>query len=165
MGNPGEQAFVYTIRDRQTGRDEHYVSLVPHDVVFRHGLPAEAILGKLVDGPDFFDVEHFAPNVRFLEFLHDFIARHATNCPGVVAEAKRLRDGNVYIIDARTPTPEGEVPSQDIIGAVEIHAGAVTGYQGNPHYQLFTVNGLMMLESWLRSRLLEEIEKMADEST
>jgi hypothetical protein len=122
--------------------------------------PPQAILGKLVDGPDFFDAGHFAPNPRFIDFLHDVINRHATNCPTLLAEARRQQEGNLFIIDGRTPTPAGNLPPQDIIGAVEIHAGAVTGYQRNPNYRLFTTSGLMILDSWFQSRLLEEIEKI-----
>jgi len=122
-------------------------------------------MGKLVDGPDLFDAEHFAPNVRFIEFLQDVIARHAANCPGLVAEAKRQQEGYVYIFDARTPTPGEAVPPEDIIGAVGVQGGAVTGYQGNPNYQIFTASGLMKLDSWFQSRLLEEITRIVDDST
>lgn len=105
-----DQPGVYTIRNRDTGQYEYYVSFVPHDFVFQRGLPSEAIMGRLIDGPDLFEPEHFRTNARFLEFLHDVIARHAANCPGLIAEAQRQKEGLVYIIDARTQTPKEEVP-------------------------------------------------------
>jgi hypothetical protein len=95
--------------------------------------------------------------VRFLEFLHDVIARHAANCPGLIAGAQYQKEGFVHIIDARTETPKGEVPPEDIIGAVEIQNGSVSAYQGNPNYQVFTASGLLKLDPWFRSKLLEEI--------
>ena len=157
MGSAIDQPGVYTIRNRDTGQYEYYVSFVPHDFTFQRGLPSEAIMGRLIDGPDLFEPEHFRPNVRFLEFLHDVIARHAANCPGLIAEAQRQKEGLVYIIDARTPSPMGEVPPEDIIGAVEVQNGSVSDYQGNPNYQVFTASGLLKLDSWFRSRMLEEI--------
>ncbi|MCP4347466.1 MAG: hypothetical protein GY795_18325 [Desulfobacterales bacterium] len=165
MYNSSDQPFVYTINNSETGEDEYYVSFVPHDLVFQRGLPVEAIIGKLIDGPELFQPEHFRPNVRFLEFLHNVIAKHSLSCPGLIAEAKRRKEGFVYIIDARTPTPNEEVPPEDIIGAVEVRNGTVLGYQGNPNYQVFTASGMMMIDSWWRSKLLDEIKRIMEKAT
>ena len=160
-----DQPGVYTIRNRDTGQYEYYVSFVPHDFVFQRGLPSEAIMGRLIDGPDLFEPEHFRTNARFLEFLHDVIARHAANCPGLIAEAQRQKEGLVYIIDARTQTPKEEVPPEDIVGAVEVQNGSVSAYQGNPNYQVFTASGLLILDPWFRSRLLDEIAGIMEKPT
>ncbi len=157
MESASDQPSVYTVRNRDTGQYEYYVSFVPHDFAFQRGLPLEAIMGKLIDGPDLFEPEHFRPNPRFLEFLHDVIARHAASCPALIVEAQRQKEGFVYIIDSRTQTPKGDVPPEDIIGAVEVENGIVSAYRGNPNYQVFTASGLLMLDSWFRSRLLDEI--------
>ena len=156
---------VYTIRNRESGEFEYYISFLPHDFAFEKGLPSEAVLGKLSGGPDRIDPEHFRPNAKFLDFLHSVIARHASGCPGLIAEAQRQKEGAVFIIDARTQTPNGDVPPEDIIGAVEVHNGSVSSYQGNPNYLLFTSSGWLMLDPWFRGKLLDEIADIIEEST
>jgi hypothetical protein len=65
-------------------------------------------------GPGRMRPEEFAPNPAFAHFLHAVLARHAPNCPGVQREAQRQRHGYVYILDARTPDPQGDVPAADV---------------------------------------------------
>src|SRR5262249_46486291 len=103
-----------------------YVTLLPPEVAFTQGLAPEAIVGGLRRplGPgEPITPEVFARNRVFVDFLHAVIARHGPDQPGCRAEAKRLGEGWVYVIDQRTPTPEGPVPPEDIIGAFEVHGG------------------------------------------
>ncbi|MGD2068812.1 MAG: hypothetical protein PVI57_09100 [Gemmatimonadota bacterium] len=160
MTDPSGQTFVYTVADARTGGHEHYVSPVPPELASRHGLPPEAILGKLTDGPDSFDVRHFRPNPRFVPFLHWVLARHAAECPGLRAAVEDRRDGQLGIVDRRTTATDGAVPPQDVIGTVEVRAGEMIRYRGNPDYRSFTRDGVMSLDPWFRSRLLEEIEAL-----
>lgn len=160
MTGSAGQAFVYTVASARTGDHEHYVSPVPPELASRHGLPPEAILGKLTDGPDSFDVRHFTPNPRFVPFLHWVLAKHAARCPGLRAAVDRRPDGQVRIVDRRADAPDGAVPPQDLIGTIEVRAGEMIRYHGNPDYRSFTRDGVMRLDPWLRSRLLEEIEAL-----
>jgi hypothetical protein len=146
-----------------------YLAALSHDVVFRHGLPLQAIVGEALasagevmsHGVGGVDYDHFKPNPEFTRFLHRVLAKHARQCPGVVLEARRQRTGHLYILDKRTPTPLGTVPPADIIGAVEVQNGAAIGYQGSPQYEPFGRNGLMQLDSWLEARFTEELLALA----
>ena len=121
-------------------------------------------MGKLTDGPGKLDAEHFLPNDGFIRFIHDVIARHVRNCPGLIAEAQGQGNGSVYMIDPRTPTPHGEVPPEDILGAVEVQDGNMVAYHANPNFQIFTANGLMFLSSWWQERLVEETGRILEEN-
>jgi hypothetical protein len=159
---PGETggAFIYDVRDPKSGVAKYYVSPIHHDAAREFGLPIEGIMGELVAGPECFDPEHFLQNDRFVAFLHSVMARHAADCPGLQAEARRQREGFVYIFDGRTPTPGGEVPPEDIIGAVGIRGGKVLQYQPNPNYKILTAHGLIRLDPWFQAQLLEELKVM-----
>ena len=119
---------VYVCRVETPDGSKDYVTLIPPEAAFSQGLAPEAILGVLLrplgqDEP--ITPEVFARNRVFAEFLHAVIARHGPEQPGCQAEAKRLGEGWIYIIDQRTPTPEGPVPPEDIIGAFEVKGGEV----------------------------------------
>src|SRR5262249_21366909 len=45
---------------------------------------------------------------------------HRTIVNGFAEEALRQQDGWIYILDGRTPTPQGAVPPEDISGAFEV---------------------------------------------
>jgi len=74
-----------------------------------------------------------------------------------MAEAHRLHNGFVSILDLRTPTPNDAVPPEDIIGAVEVHEGQLGHFHGSPNYRIFAQNGLMTLDPWLHAKLMEEL--------
>jgi len=149
--------FIYEVRDHQDGQFHYYVSPLSHEHRGTSGLPPEAIMGELTGGPERIAPEYFKHNVVFVEFLWWVIAKHAANCPDLVAAAKRQQDGHVYILDGRTPTPEGDVPLEDIIGAVKIENGRLLSFQGMPDHRLLTKDGLMQLDSWMHERLVEEL--------
>jgi hypothetical protein len=119
---------------------------------------AEAIMSK---SPGRMRPEEFVPNPAFAHFLHAVLARRAPNCPGVRREAQRQRHGYVYILDARTPDPQGDVPGADVIGAVELQDGRPGKYIGSPNYEPYGHHGLMQLESWLEARFMEELLALA----
>src|SRR5262245_37518861 len=105
----------------------HYVSLLPPEVFFKQGLVAEAILGTLLgfraDQP--VNPENFARNSVFVDFLQSVIARHAPQLPRFLAEAQRIENGWVYVIDQRTLNPDGAIPPEDIFGGFAVEAGKV----------------------------------------
>lgn len=143
------------------GQHRHLVSLLPEDIVFKSGLPPEAIMGTLTDGPHTVTPEAFQQNERFIQFLAFVIAKHAADCPGLIAEAQQQPNGYVYILDKRTPTPQGAVPPEDIIGGVEIENGQMLRFHGLPTYRILTSNGFMQLDSWFKARLIEELVAVA----
>jgi len=147
MDDRRSQVFIYEVVDPETNRPRFFVSPAPHDLVFSSELPAAAIIGELLGGPELLDPEQFVENGAFIQLLHGVIARDAGTCPDLLAEAEKQRDGHVFIIDARTPTPSGDAPGEDIIGAAEIRDGSVVGYQGNPNYAVLSNRGFMRLDS------------------
>ena len=154
------EVYLYEIENPTDRSTRYYLSLLPHEVGFQIGLPTEAVIGELVDGPDHFEHEHFVQNDVFVTFLHHVIAKHVYACPGLVAEGQRQRNGYVYLIDSRTPTPDGAVPPEDIIGVVEVEDGQLHSYRGSPKYQLFAQSGLISLDPWLEERLIDDLQAL-----
>ena len=141
---------------------KHYVMLLPIDTAFKEGLVPEAIVGALSDQWEPatpITPAVFARNSVFVKFLHAVIARHGPNDPRFLAEAKRLGAGWVYIIDQRTPTPNDEVPPEDIIGAFEVRAGTAVpeSYRPNSKHRILSENGFFRLGAALQKCLLAEI--------
>ncbi len=144
-----------------------YVTCLPQEQVFAHGLPPEAILGVLLrplgEG-EAITPDVFARNRAFVDFLHAVVARRAPGLPGLRAEARRQGDGWVYIIDQRTRTPQGPVPPEDIVGVFAVKGGEVVpgSYQRNPNHRLLSADGFFRLGAELQACLLEELANRAE---
>jgi hypothetical protein len=156
--------YVYRVQLPDGPRD--IVSLLPHDVVFASGLASAAVVGgctQLFDEAGSITEANFQPNRGFVDLLHDVIATEAPTLPALRAEARRQFAGWVYLIDARTPTPGGEVPPHDIIGAFEVRDGALVprSYRPNARHRLFSSNGLFRLEPALHERLMQRLMEQA----
>lgn len=152
----------YNIYDTQIdGRHRYFLSLLPYDIGFDSGLPSEAILGEFIHGPESRTPEAFLQNPQFLNFLSYAIGKHASSCPGLIAESQRLQNGFVYILDKRTPTPDDGVPPEDIIGAAEVQNGKILQFLGSPNNCVLTGFGFMQLDPWLKERLVEELIAVA----
>ena len=65
----------------------------------------------------------------------------------------------MYVIDGRTPTPQGDVPSHDIIGAFQVDAGifGAGSYLANPQHFILSEDGFLRLRPALREKLLAEL--------
>lgn len=137
------------------------VTVLEPEVVHRAGLIPEAIVGTL--GEPGFDgaisLEEFVPNDAFVAFLHDVVGRFTPELDGARADAERTGKGWLYVIDRRTPTPDGPVPPEDILGYFAVHDGRVVpgSYRSNPNHRLLTINGFFRLEEELHRRLVSEL--------
>jgi hypothetical protein len=141
------------------------LSLLPADHVSKYGLAPQAIIGQLVgDGAtdEPLTPESFVANHEFHEFLHGVVARYGPAVPELADEARQLRDGWIYVVDHRTPTPGGRVRPEDVIGGFEVRAGAVVAhsYQPIPAHQLMTERGFFDLGAELQERLVFELEQL-----
>jgi hypothetical protein len=141
---------------------KEYVTLLPPDLAFSRGLAPEAIVGVLshtLGAEERITPEIFARNPIFVQFLHETLARHAPNQPSFRAEARRLGNGWVYIIDGRTRTPGGAVPPEDIIGSLEVKQGEVVpeSYRASPKHRILSRDGFFRLDPELHRCLLEEL--------
>jgi hypothetical protein len=94
-----------------------------------------------------------------VQLLHQVIADHIAASPGIRLEGKRQGDGYVYLLDGRTPQPDGQVPPEDIIGAVAVHGGSVVpgSYQHNPNHRLLTADGWFVLPPDIEIALQDEL--------
>jgi hypothetical protein len=116
----GRQVFVFEI-DSGAGTQE-VVSILGPDIVFEHGLCTEAILGILrpdANGSHRITPHCFQENPAFVQYLRALLADHLLDLEGLRA-AQQQGDGYVYLIDRRTPQPEGQVPPADVIGALRL---------------------------------------------
>jgi hypothetical protein len=143
-----------------------YVTCLTHEQVFASGLPAQAIIGVLLrplEPGEAITPEVFARNRVFVDFMHDVIARRGPELPGLIAEARRQGEGWVYVIDQRTPTPQGAVPPEDIVGVFEVKEGQVVpdSYRASPNHRILTSAGFFKLGAELEPCLLAEIAALA----
>lgn len=159
--NLGREVFVYEV-GVGAGIQE-VVSIVHPDVVFEHGLCTEAIMGGLradptADQPQI-TPERFQENAAFVAFLRELIAAHIFDIEGLQLAGRQQREGYVYLIDARTPQPEGQIPPVGVIGGINVQGGTLVpgSYQHNPNHRLLTENGLFRLPAELESVLLDEL--------
>lgn len=152
----GRQIFVFQV-DSGAGVKE-FVSILGPDAVFEHGLRAEAILGSLrpdATGDQRITPERFQENPAFVQYLRTLVTDHVYRVEGLRRAARQQVDGYVYLIDARTPQPDGQVPPADIIGAVRVQAAELVAgsYQHNPNHRLLTEHGFFRLPPELESIL------------
>ncbi len=122
--------------------------------------PAE-IVGQfeLIDGQPNMDSSTFVRGRDFSELLHASIARHGPAIPSLAEAAKGQHDTYVYVIDGRTPTPQGNVPLEDIIGSFRVVHGELfeNVYERFENHRLFTERGFFQLDAALLGFLLEDL--------
>ena len=153
--------FVFVTN--KDGKKLNLVSLLdPNLMKEKRQIPYKAVVGILDQGAEKITPDTFTANSNFRELLHELIAREAVNDPGLKKEAKRIKDGYVFVIDARTPTPWGEVPPHDIIGRFRVDNKKITegGYQPNNNHMLVSPEGLFQLHPALEEKLMEEINNL-----
>lgn len=139
-----------------------YVTLVPSGEAIKRGLVPQEIIGQLfdlnrADGP--FEPDNFARNRVFVDFMHGVIREHGPSVPNLVEAAKKQMNGWVYIIDGRTPEPQGAVPAEDLVGGFQVEDGELVAgsYQPNPNHRILSNRGFFQLETVLEQRLLDEL--------
>ena len=156
-----ERVFVFTVWE--SGEATDYATVLPPEVFSKAGAAGEAIVGALPRGGGNGDAsvspEGFVPNEVFSRFLHSLVAEHAPSIPSIQAEAERIGNGWVSVIDRRTPNPKGPVPPEDIIGAFQVTAGRVVpgSYVAGEGYRLLTERGFFHLDDGLHKKLVDEL--------
>ncbi len=150
------------------GVTEEFITMLDPDTIKAQGLRPEQIVGKLrtptAEGGKL-DAGNFMPNVAFVDFLHDFVARTAAEDSGLVAAAESGKVENLFVVDQRTATPDGEVPPEDILGAFVVKDGAISAadYQSNRgKHQLLTSQGFFNLGAGAMQKLVEAQSSLGD---
>lgn len=133
------------------------VSVTPAGTTFANGIPTEAIVGTVSAGTREITPSDFTPNPAFVQFLHEVIAKHGPSSPEFRDEALRQQTGFLYVIDLRVGDTKEAVPPEDILGFFELREGVPVSYKSNPRHQLLTERGLLVLDPWLESKVLDEI--------
>ena len=160
-------AEAQNISDSQVSNSILYVYsfLSVEDVQRLGGIPKQAVVGH-VTRPGLsdrqFTPETFRPNTLFREFLHEVLGQCGLKSPGMREEARRIGDGYVYLIDGRTPTPQGRVPPEDIIGNLKAKSGRLVpgSYQANSDHRIVSDRGLFRLPRELHECLIEAMRNL-----
>ncbi len=144
---------------------QDYVVWIPVETAFKFGLPPQAILGRLsrpLQTGEAITPSIFQSNKAFVVFMHEVIDRLAPTTPSFPLQATSIYKGWLYLIDQRTPTPEGNVPFEDIVGAFEIEDGKVVSgsYQPNPKHRILSANGFVNLGHDLQACLRSELSSL-----
>lgn len=155
-----ERVHVYEVV--VDGKPQSVLSFLPKERLFPHGLAGPAILGSLrrriADGGTL-DPDNIVINPRFLTLLHATIETHMPTDPAFQRAVREQVDGWMYVIDLRTPTPGGQVPAEDIIGAFRIaNAVVVDGsYQPFEPHRLVSERGFFQLDPFMHPKLMEAL--------
>ena len=155
---------VFTYSVVLGGERRDVVSPVDGRWLFDHGygLAPTAIFGVLLrlreDGGGI-EPENFRQNRPCVDVLHEVVAAEAPRTRATRRQAKRQGGGYLYMLDGRTPDPEGTVPGEDIIGAFSLRDGGIVpgSYQPNPQHKLLTAGGFFVLPPELEGALMDRM--------
>jgi hypothetical protein len=153
---------VHVVRVNHQDGPRDYLTLLKPDTVFAQGLTPKAIVGvmrRLLQPGEKITPDLFILNRPFVDFLHGVLARYSPGQPACQAEARQVGEGFIYILDQRTPTPEDEVPPEDIIGALEVRDGNIIpdSYRPNPNHLILSARGFFRLDDTLHGCLMQEL--------
>lgn len=155
------------IRARIDGEFKDLLTYLPTEKIFQEGLDPRAIIGGFInpivnlESPEeiltapMINPQNFGRNPVFFEHLQSLVAIEVPKIPQFIEGARQQSDGFLYIIDARTPDPDGDIPLEDIVGAFELRSGKITteSYEPMQSYHIMTEKGLFNLE-WLEQPLM-----------
>ncbi len=162
MDHPDRGREVFVFQVNVGANVQEVVSVLGPGTVFEHGLCTEAILGVVRPGPTSepkITPERFQENPAFVQYLRELISSRIYDTEGIRRAGEQQGEGYVYLIDARTPQPDGQVPSADVIEAVQVQGGSLVAasYQHNPNHQLLTKDGFFRLPTELETILLADL--------
>ena len=115
-------------------------------------IPAARILGTVTMDGDRPAWSTFRRNTTFADRFARYMRGEAAAQPAILDEARVKPGEYVYVIDPRTPTPQGRVPFDDIVGWYE------SDPDGDPRPETFTYNPkhLLVTEEGRWSGVLED---------
>jgi hypothetical protein len=111
--NPMDISLVSTTINGQRAR------LAVLDMIPGMDIPGASVVGSLepADGPPNWST--FKRNTRFADAYTRYMRGEANVRPAILEDARVKPGEYVYVIDQRTPTPQGRVPWTDIVGWYE----------------------------------------------
>lgn len=156
LQTPGHMDFhVFSVATAET--KGMCLSVLPKKIVEDKRLHNKAIVGFLKT--DQVNPQDFVESQAFKDYFHQFISRQLPLQAEFLSEGKKINNGYVYLIDKRTKNPKGDVPMQDIVGAMNFENGHLVAdsYLPNKNYKLLTSKGLFQLPFSLEESFLKEI--------
>lgn len=103
------------------GAMHHYIGFLDPVRAGAEGIISRAILGEYTPTEDGkFDASTFKLNPEFIAALTDYMNDAPSRSTEAVGQAQGQRTGWVYVLDSRTPDPDGRVPPGDIVGAYAV---------------------------------------------
>lgn len=140
-----------------------YVTCLDEQHLTARGLPAEAVLGIIprpLQSGEPITPANFTWNRGFVEFMHAVIARRGPKLSGIRGQARRQREGWLYVVDQRTPTPQVSIPPEDIVGAFQVRDGQVLpdSYHPSQSHIVLSAHGFVRLGPELQACLLDELK-------
>lgn len=163
------RAHIYEVMVE--GKAQSVLSFLPVEHVFKKGLSGAAIIGSMQVSPAAggeITADNVRVNPQFVALLQDFIARTAPTDPAFERAAREQGEGWIYIIDRRTPTPQGHVPLEDILGAFEVRNGVLVpgSYESMAaSHRIVGAHGMFQLDGFLYPRLLEVLKQLPAPAT
>ena len=152
--------FVFVINTPEGVKE--CVSLLSPEVAFLDGLHDEVIMGQCrrENPKERINPKNFAPNPKFTSILQQIIAENMADLLEIQQQARKQRDGYIFLIDARTATRDGHIPPCDIFGGMAVERGLIVrgSYEPNPNYQLFSERGIFLLPTELQQKLMQKLE-------
>lgn len=152
--------YVYQIN--LEGNRMAALSFLSPDQVGEQGLPTEAVLGDVDPNRPEMTVDLFTPNDAFLKFLHSIIGENAHQLSVLQAQAEKVQNGPVYVMDYRSINKGQKPPFEDCLGWYGVRDGEILIETYNPsaHYKLMTNAGPIELEPSLEQILIERVEEI-----
>ena len=148
-----------------------YVTCIDKGRLFTaEGILSEWIIGALLrplEPGEAITPGNFAANSVFVDLMHGVIARRGPWVSDLIADARRLGDGTLYVLDQRTRAPQSpvrEVPTEDIFGEFDVKDGQIVhgSYRANPKHYLFSPDGFFQLGAQLQDCLLEVLAAISN---
>lgn len=149
----------YIFKIEFQGRKINCISILPSNIVFKNNLENWAIVGYVEK--EELDPDGFLENSSFKELINKTIANNLTQETEFLNQGKKVNSGYIYVVDKRIKKAKGDIPFQDIIGAMNFENGTPVSdsYVPNNNYKLLTKDGLFQLPFSLEEKLLLEIKK------
>lgn len=149
---------IFVCRARTADGERDFFTLVPPGAFFEQGLARECIVGtskKPLELNQPITPENFSRNSGFVKFLHQVIAEEGPLLTGLKAEAQRVGDGPVLVLDLRTKRPE----ARDVIGVFQAKDGELVpgSYKKGPAHVLLSPDGFFRLDPSLHERLMRRM--------
>ena len=148
-----------------------YVTCIDKGRLFTaEGILSEWIIGALLrplEPGEAITPGNFAANSVFVDLMQGVIARRGPWVSDLIADARRLGDGTLYVLDQRTRAPQSpvrEVPTEDIFGEFDVKDGQIVhgSYRPNPKHYLFSPDGFFQLGAQLEDCLLEVLAAISN---